>query len=58
MNPAEHINKHCQDGANCTGGGCRVSTGKTKRKANWNRPKPNKHEAFRVSAATTSKKGR
>lgn len=37
----------CQNGENCTGPGCRVSTGKTQRKDNTSRPKPNKHEGTR-----------
>ena len=48
----------CQEGDNCTGAGCRISTGKTKRKANWKRPKPNQHEGTRASAAPDGKKGK
>lgn len=56
MNPAAHEAARCQNGYGCTGEGCRVSTGKTKRKANWKRPKPNKHEGTR--AAVVPEKGK
>lgn len=48
MNPEAHAAARCREGENCTGIGCRVSTGKTKRKANHKRPKPNQHEGTRV----------
>ena len=48
MNPAQHATARCQNGENCTGAGCRINTGKTQRKANWKRPKPNKHESTRT----------
>lgn len=55
MHPQEH--SKCQNGVDCTGGGCRRVTGKTARKANWNRPKANKHEGTHIAATiTTSKK--
>lgn len=47
----------CREGDNCAGPGCRVHTGKTARKANWKRPKPNKHEASRASGVVVKKKG-
>lgn len=31
----------------CTGPRCKARTGKTDRKNNWARPKPNKHEGTR-----------
>jgi hypothetical protein len=43
--------ERCQEGDACHGPGCRIHTGKTRRKMNWTRPKPNKHEAERASAA-------
>lgn len=58
MNPTEHAAARCREGADCTGIGCRVSTGKTKRKANWKRPKPNKHEGTRAVPAAPKKKGK
>lgn len=39
--------KKCREGDNCTGMGCKVRTGKTERKQNWKRPKPNQHEGTR-----------
>lgn len=41
--------QRCQEGDACHGPGCRKHTGKTKRKANWGRPKFNKHEGTRGS---------
>lgn len=38
---------NCQQGDACTGPGCRKHTGKTARKKNYARPKPNKHEGSR-----------
>jgi hypothetical protein len=46
----------CQEGEACHGPGCRKHTGKTARKQNWARPKPNQHEDSRVTA--TDKKGK
>jgi hypothetical protein len=40
--------KKCRENERCVGPGCRVETGKTKRKANWNRPKRNKNEGSRI----------
>lgn len=37
----------CREGDACVGPGCRIHTGKTARKKNWARPKPNKHEGTR-----------
>lgn len=51
MNIAGRHSK-CQEGDACQGPGCRVFTGKTKRKQNWSRPKPNKHEGTRGSVTT------
>lgn len=34
--------ERCLNGVNCTGPGCRVSTGKTARKQNFGRSHPNK----------------
>lgn len=45
MNLPEH--QKCREGENCTGIGCRRQTGKTERKQNWKRPKPNKKEGTR-----------
>lgn len=42
----------CQNGENCTGPGCRAHTGKTARKQNWKRPKPNQHEGTRGFSGT------
>lgn len=57
LNLAEqHEAARCRDGYACTGTGCRVQTGKTKRKQNHLRPKRNKHEATRVSGAPTKEK--
>lgn len=55
MNPNQHETARCQNRGNCTGPGCRVSTGKTKRKANFARPKHNQHEGTRVTANTKEK---
>ena len=47
----------CQNGDDgCTGPGCRKQTGKTARKQNWKRPKPNQHEGSRMVAAETGRK--
>ena len=40
----------------CTGPRCKAHTGKTARKKNWARPKPNKHEGTRVLASQGGKK--
>ncbi|MGE5612721.1 MAG: hypothetical protein ACM3UO_00400 [Bacillota bacterium] len=32
MNPEKHEAARCQNGRNCVGMGCRISTGKTKKK--------------------------
>ena len=56
MNPEKHEAARCRDGYGCTGTGCRVSTGKTKRKANHSRPKPNQHEGTRITATEGKKK--
>jgi hypothetical protein len=37
----------CQESEACKGPGCRKHTGKTARKMNWKRPKPNQHEGSR-----------
>lgn len=58
MNPLKHVKAKCREGANCTGIGCRVATGKTARKANWKRPKPNQHEGTRTTAKDEGKKKR
>lgn len=47
MNPQAHEDARCQNRSLCQGPGCRVYTGKTKRKANYSRPKPNQHEGTR-----------
>ena len=47
----------CQNGDDgCTGPGCRKFTGKTKRKQNWLRPKPNQHEGTRIVATQTTRR--
>jgi hypothetical protein len=46
----------CQEGDACTGPGCRINTGKTRRKQNHLRPKPNQHEASRETTTTKGKK--
>lgn len=39
MQPKTHAAARCQNRENCTGPGCRVRTGKTRRKAGgWGRP--------------------
>lgn len=45
MNLDDHRN--CPENP-CIGPRCRANTGKTARKANHLRPKPNKHEASRI----------
>lgn len=51
--------ERCQEGDACVGPGCRIHTGKTQRKQNYRRPKPNQHEGTRASGVTeTKKKGR
>lgn len=47
----------CQERDLCHGPGCRKHTGKTKRKQNWSRPKPNQHEA-EATSTTPTKKGK
>ena len=42
MNPALHEKAKCDDRAGCTGPGCRINTGKTKRLRNFARPHYNK----------------
>ena len=49
--------RKCREGDNCTGTGCRISTGKTKRKQNWKRPRLNHHTAEAGLASTSTKKG-
>jgi len=43
--------ERCQDGDACTGPRCRIHTGKTARKKNWARPRPNKHEGTRITVS-------
>lgn len=40
----------------CVGPRCRAHTGKTARKQNWARPKPNKHEGTRITAGPEKKR--
>lgn len=54
MNPVR-MHSNCQDGEGCHGPGCRVSTGKTQRKENYRRPKPNQHEASRETPTKAKK---
>lgn len=54
MNPEEH--SRCREGIACTGIGCRVETGKTKRKKNYSRPHPNKREGSRAVAKEGKKR--
>lgn len=51
MNIDQH--KSCRESERCVGPGCKVRTGKTQRKANWNRPKPNQHEGSRIAQRST-----
>lgn len=53
MNPEDHAK--CPENP-CTGPRCRAHTGKTKRKANYARPKPNKHEGSRITKTEGKKK--
>lgn len=40
----------------CVGPRCKARTGKTARKKNYARPKPNKHEGTRILPSTGGKK--